>query len=535
MDGADDGSREIGRSMRLASVPYGRRIVMQLLSTHGDAHYTGLAGLHVHVLVPISATHGMVARAPLTAANLAAQPADINVDGHTGDPRTVDKLVDGVEVTTDDMHMWLVAPPPEGTGVQLSVDLGAPAYIAGLRVYNYNKSVDDACRGVFHVALAVDGVPVLNPDAARATGYPAHNIVCLRRAPGHAWFDYGQSIPFRAVPAAGSSGRVRYEVVPPPWSTGTAAPIAALTHAAGVPVRVPQDVEVPHLPTGMSLQVVITATCGDAYYVGLDALALYDAAGRRIRVHPAAVHALPPGPGGSHADARVPANLACTGAPPPGGWPAGVEAECVQRCDDPALYACGARTLPPYPPHRSWLAAVLPADGDTGARPANILTITFDAPVSLSLVRLFNYSKTPLRGVGAVQLWLDGSLIFAGEVAPVGLAAAAAAAAGGGGVGAPHATGLRECKSIVFRPDATTAAEVAAGRVTFAAGHEQEVLCFNNGVLVPAASSRRAVERLAWQERTRRQQAAAAAGGVRPTTAVILDEHGTSAAARRLR
>lgn len=35
-------------------------------------------------------------------------PRDLNdIPGNSGDKRTKDKLVDGVNVTTDDAHMWL--------------------------------------------------------------------------------------------------------------------------------------------------------------------------------------------------------------------------------------------------------------------------------------------------------------------------------------------------------------------------------------------------------------------------------------------
>jgi hypothetical protein len=67
----------------------------------------------------------------------------------------------------------------------LELDLGAPPRrIAALRIHNYNKNADDAGRGARLVDVFVDGV--------RATARDGH---VLRAAPGHAAFDFGQTVP----------------------------------------------------------------------------------------------------------------------------------------------------------------------------------------------------------------------------------------------------------------------------------------------------------------------------------------------------
>lgn len=54
---------------------------------------------HSQDLQPISVPFDMVD----------AEPRDLNVlDGVDGDDRTLDKLFDGINVTVDDVHMWLV-------------------------------------------------------------------------------------------------------------------------------------------------------------------------------------------------------------------------------------------------------------------------------------------------------------------------------------------------------------------------------------------------------------------------------------------
>ena len=62
-------------------------------------------------------------------------------------PPTRARLVDGVNVTTSDEHMWLV-PFSEGQDHLLTVTLDAPQQISGIRVWNYNKTPEDTFRGV---------------------------------------------------------------------------------------------------------------------------------------------------------------------------------------------------------------------------------------------------------------------------------------------------------------------------------------------------------------------------------------------------
>jgi hypothetical protein len=58
-----------------------------------------------------------------------------------------DKLVDGVALTTDDSHMWLI-PFTLGNKHVLSVSLAAPVQIGALVLHNYNTSFEDSFRGV---------------------------------------------------------------------------------------------------------------------------------------------------------------------------------------------------------------------------------------------------------------------------------------------------------------------------------------------------------------------------------------------------
>lgn len=66
-------------------------------------------------------------------------------------------LIDGVNVTMSDEHMWMV-PFSEGENHLLVIDLRTEMEVSGLRIWNYNKSPDDTFRGVSHVQQSFTAV-----------------------------------------------------------------------------------------------------------------------------------------------------------------------------------------------------------------------------------------------------------------------------------------------------------------------------------------------------------------------------------------
>jgi hypothetical protein len=167
---------------------FGSVVTIHVRATHGDTHFVGLTSL---VLLD---RWGQ----PLSVAleHLSAYPRDINdVPGHLGDTRTLDKIVNGVHVTTDDQHMWLCPylPPvdaQDGTDELipqqwLAVELPEPVHLGGLRLYNYNKNVEDTVRGIRLMDVYVDDVRVS----------PVSGFI-VRKAPGNTHYDFGQTFLF---------------------------------------------------------------------------------------------------------------------------------------------------------------------------------------------------------------------------------------------------------------------------------------------------------------------------------------------------
>ncbi|KAK2174806.1 hypothetical protein NP493_776g01041 [Ridgeia piscesae] len=113
---------------------------LNFTATWGDPHYLGLTGLEVV---------GKEGEAlPINLNMLNADPRDLHVlPGYETDDRTLDKLIDGTNVTTSDEHMWLV-PLTEGENHWLTVTFAEATEMTGLRLWNYNKSPEDTYRGV---------------------------------------------------------------------------------------------------------------------------------------------------------------------------------------------------------------------------------------------------------------------------------------------------------------------------------------------------------------------------------------------------
>jgi hypothetical protein len=206
--------------------------------------------------------------------NLDAYPRDLSEVGCFDDPRVLENIINGFNDTTDDRSMWLI-PYTEGATHELKIDLGRSCAVAGIRVWNYNKSPEDCLRGVKWASICADG-----------------NLLgrtMLRPGPGCDGVEFGQFVFFRDViyPTAkicpgmsvstSSSGSGKEFSVPGGGGGGGGIP-RYITPA------IKQDYEVPLNPSGFVWKFSFYENWLDGFYIGLDAIELFDAQGNVIDI-----------------------------------------------------------------------------------------------------------------------------------------------------------------------------------------------------------------------------------------------------------
>ena len=167
-----------GNGDGIPTLPHGRHLLINILSTWGDKHYVGLMGLELFD------QHGRkVSIDP--SRQITADPADINVLAEYGhDPRTIDKLVDGNNLTCDDLHSWL-APFSQGRNHFINIEFDTDVHLAMLRVWNYNKSRIHSTRGARYAEIRLDDRIIFKGEIKQAIGvadilrYEACSEPCL--------------------------------------------------------------------------------------------------------------------------------------------------------------------------------------------------------------------------------------------------------------------------------------------------------------------------------------------------------------------
>ncbi|GMH74882.1 hypothetical protein TL16_g06583 [Triparma laevis f. inornata] len=403
-------------------------------STDGSApsSYVGLGGIRL-----LRHDGTQIIMQDMTQDVIDATPRDLHSLGYTNDERKISNLysTSSNPISISDSDMWLV--PDSVTAGTIGADGSVSITIKfgqriedlfAVQVWNYNKVPlkedgkfdfdivdEDSLRGA-----AVCSVSLKNCE--KLGSYPI-GAYRLRRGPSVASFDYSQTLELSKPHSIEFDDLLNLDK-----KGGMKRLISNFKPCNNLR----QDYETPFLPCGMLLKLVVHGGWGDPYYVGLDKFEICDAYGKKVKVKEVGACPKDLSSIGIVDDVRVAQNL-------------------VNGDEAPWLAP---------------LAVSMSEGGDVapGYENENVVYFTLDEPTHIGAVKIFNYGKTPKRGVRDFSLFIDGLIVYRGY--------------------AERSDRVKNGHSILFCGEESVLEAVGGGKnLTYCGVDTQDVECIDEGVV----------------------------------------------------
>ncbi|CAG0925971.1 unnamed protein product, partial [Notodromas monacha] len=115
--------------------------------------------------------------------NLPTKAVSLRYPAHRASSDTVKRLLNGNNVTEDKKEMWMCPYSSSGDAL-IAIELPEAMNLGGIRIWNYNGSIEDTYRGAKLVRISLDDVLV------------SEECFIVRRGPGHTHYDFAQDVIF---------------------------------------------------------------------------------------------------------------------------------------------------------------------------------------------------------------------------------------------------------------------------------------------------------------------------------------------------